>query len=194
MNRWHRIAFICGLLPFLAGTTIFAVWLLTRLDWLILAGYFTIIIGLLLFVGGLVSIFVATRKAKQQATPYKRKNLLILVVLLLNFPVAMGMASYALHLMTIYDVLIINELEKPIDQIVFTDPVGKNYPIYDVPPHSQTHHEFNFDGEGSVNYQIKSTTIEQSGILIGYITSSLGGHVTVKISSDGTISVNESLE
>ena len=194
MNLWHRVALTYGLLPLIVGIAVFSVWLLTRWDWLMFAGLYTIGIGLILFVGGLISLLIASRRARQQGIPYKQKNLLILGVLLINFPVALAMMFYAHHLMTIYDVLIINELGTPLNQIILTDPAGEHYAINDVAAHSQTHHEFHFGGEGSVSYEIKSAPIEQSGVLVGYITSGLGGQVTMRIDYEGKVTASESFD
>jgi hypothetical protein len=117
MNLWHRIALVCGLIPLIIGISVFCSWILTRWDWLMLAGFFTVVIGFLLFLGGLVSLLIASRRARQHGMPYKQKNLFIFGLLLLNFPVALAMVFYVIHLMNISDVFIMNNFGKPLNQI-----------------------------------------------------------------------------
>jgi hypothetical protein len=191
MNKWYRIGLTSALLPLVTGTTIFVAWLFTRQDWLMGAGMYTIAFGLILFVFGLVAVFFIARNAKKQGQACGKQIVLLICLLAVNFPVAMGMTFYALDIKAEYKVVIVNHSSESA-HIVFSDPMGKNHTLPNVAPHSKTQTVFNFEGEGSVNYHVTSKTIDRSGTLFGYITHGTGGSVEVElvIHEDGRIKVN----
>ena len=56
MNRVYRVALICGAAPLLIGVSIFILWLITRWDWLMMAGIFTLYGGVAIFVVGVLAL------------------------------------------------------------------------------------------------------------------------------------------
>jgi hypothetical protein len=58
MNRAYRNALLCGACPLVVGVTIFLLWLVTRWDWLILAGLCTIVGGVVAFLIGAFSLAI----------------------------------------------------------------------------------------------------------------------------------------
>jgi heme/copper-type cytochrome/quinol oxidase subunit 2 len=115
MNKWYRLGLLCALLPLLTGTGIFVAWINTRENWLMGAGIYTITGGLILFVVGMVSIFLMVRIARKQSSPYKKKTALLACLLLINFPIAMGMTHYYLNILSEYKVLIVNNSNESAD-------------------------------------------------------------------------------
>src|SRR5262245_26684301 len=51
---WYTCALILGLTPLIFGTAVFCLWLLTGRRWLVVTGIFTILIGTVLVLGGIV--------------------------------------------------------------------------------------------------------------------------------------------
>src|ERR1035437_8980677 len=56
MSRLLKAAILCGAVPLFVGTLIYAGWRLTRWDWLMDAGCYTIYVGALVFVVGAVCL------------------------------------------------------------------------------------------------------------------------------------------
>jgi hypothetical protein len=189
MNKWYRIGLVSALLPLVMGTGIFVAWVFTRQDWLMSAGIYTIAGGLILFVVGVVAIFFIARLAKKQGLPCKKKLIILTCLLVMNFPVAMGMTFSALDILAEYKVVIVNNSTESV-QIVFSDPMGNNHAVPDVSPHSKTQMIFHFEGEGAVMYQMTSKTLDRSGTLFGYITNGVGGKAVLEIQEDGLIKVH----
>lgn len=189
MVKWYRLGLISALLPLVTGAVILVAWLVTRQNWLMMAGIYTIICGLILFSMGVVAIIVIARLAKKQGLPCKKKIILLTCLLLLNFPVAMGMTHYALNILSEYKVLIVNNSNESAD-IIFFDPAGKNYAVTDVSPHSKTQNIFHFEGEGPVSYHVKSKSFDRAGTLVGYNTPGVGGGAVLTVQENGLIKIS----
>ena len=56
VKQAYRVALFCGAIPLIVGVSIFLLWLVTRWDWLMLAGVFTIYGGIGLFLIGSVAL------------------------------------------------------------------------------------------------------------------------------------------
>jgi hypothetical protein len=92
VNRAYRVALFCWACPLILGGSIFLLWLVTHWDWLTWAGVVAIWFGILLFVSGAVSLFIAHRNGAK-AIPVSRGKLWLSTVLcagllLSNFLVA----------------------------------------------------------------------------------------------------------
>src|ERR1041385_3875070 len=95
LGRWSKAALVCAALPFVAGSLIFLMWMLTRAESLFLAGGLNIVVGVALsFVGFLMVVLQVmsdTRsKRKARADSYS-EALFVCFCLGLNYPVAWGM-------------------------------------------------------------------------------------------------------
>lgn len=188
MDKWYRIGLTSALLPLATGTVIFIAWFFSRQDWLMGAGLYTIAGGLILFLVGVVAVFFTARLAEKKSVSCKKKIIILICLLLLNFPAAMGMTFYVLDILAEYKVSIVNHSNESV-HIVFSDPMEQDHAVPEVPPHSKTKLIFHFEGEGSVNYQVTSKTWDRSGTLVGYHTNGAGGSVELEIQEDGLIEV-----
>src|SRR5215471_9423974 len=59
LNRAHRAAVFCGATPLLLGTAIFIVWVLTRRDWLMIAGAVILYAGLIIVAADGIALAVS---------------------------------------------------------------------------------------------------------------------------------------
>jgi hypothetical protein len=91
-RRHYRNALACGVMPMATGTAIWLLWVRTRWDWLQLAGLLTLIIGLGLFLWGVLHVLVylniALRNPLSGRVGVVLEGLTALAVLIANFPVA----------------------------------------------------------------------------------------------------------
>lgn len=107
---------ICALLPLSMGSMIFLAWLF--LHWPIFEGLglLTIGVGLILFFVGTGSLFSYHRWAKANEVPnHHRNGLIVLGLLLLNFPLAI---AYTWAALTLYHVEVVNESASPVEGLV----------------------------------------------------------------------------
>jgi len=157
-----------------------------------IAGVIIIYTGLALFCLGLGSIgsyAYAARKAHVKG--WIAKSALAITLLTSNLPVALGLVSAALYIMSTDVVLVNNKSDFHIEEIVLHDPVGVSYQFGSVAAWSRRKVTFHFGGEGAVTYSLNVAGKIHSGILLGYITSGLGSAATMTINKDGTVDVQE---
>jgi hypothetical protein len=92
MNRAYRIALFCGACPLVVGVSVFLLWMAFHWDWLMDAGIWTIVGGILLFMVGAISLIVShqgeMKAAKITCGKVWRSTLLCAGLLLSNFLVA----------------------------------------------------------------------------------------------------------
>jgi hypothetical protein len=98
VKHWWNAAVFCGAAPLATGLSIFAVWYAGRADWLMAAGLFNIVAGLVLVAVGLACLIVYCWRAKSSALMgWKARAVLAGLLRLFNFAAAAGLmfaASY----------------------------------------------------------------------------------------------------
>jgi hypothetical protein len=193
--NWLKIARLCALFPLFTGVFIFGLWLLTYWDWLMLAGWFTVLGGLLLFLAGSIALLLYVRQSKKTQTPYARNTWKTGGLLLANFPVALAIMGYVGYLMFGYWITVANHSPQPVE-VTLTDPLfvpgPETLPFGTVAAGASETKRFQFKGEGSVKYIVRfADGHEQSDVLIGYVTGGSGGKATLTVEQDGTITAKE---
>lgn len=192
MNRAYRIALTCGATPLLIGASIFILWLITRWNWLMMAGIFTLYGGVAVVLAGVLALarfcWLAFR------TPsYPRRRLWLSTsvcasLLLLNFPVAGGIAAAAISIETRYTVVVHSTLRQPLESVrVFGG--GSDEYLGSIPPGSTVRQSFWIQNDGKLEFRARSGTTSHAKTIDGYVTNGMGGHTIVTINPDGTISV-----
>ena len=89
MNIWYRLSLLCGLIPLILGVVILLTWINTRASWLETAGVLIIVIGVALFICGLFCLLFYVRSNSTLSNSVRKKKLILpLSILLLNFPAA----------------------------------------------------------------------------------------------------------
>jgi len=126
LPRLLKLAFLCGALPLVTGTLGFLTWLVTRWDWLMLAGLVTIFLGLVWFVMGAICLSIHLHRSDQLASPeHRRQNCLALItvcLLLINFPAAYYYTAWASDISTRYTLIVVNESGQHIESVRVSAP------------------------------------------------------------------------
>ena len=192
MNRVYRVALICGAAPLLIGVSIFILWLITRWDWLMMAGIFTLYGGVAIFVVGVLALARFCWLAfRTPSFPRRRLWLSASVcagLLLLNFPVAGGIAAAAISIETCYTVVVHNDLQQPLESVrVFGG--GSDEYLGSIPPGGTVRESFWIQHDGELEFRALNGTTSYTKMIDGYVTNGMGGHTIVTINPDGTISV-----
>ena len=192
MNRAFRVALICGVLPLLFGVSIFLLWLVTRWDWLEMAGVFTLFGGVALFLVGAIALArFCWRSHRSPERPQKRLWLSTLgcaALLLSNFPIAGGIIATVIAITTLHTVVIHNASQQSLTGVrVFGG--GCEEDFGSIPPGGIVRRSFWIQHDGTLEFCAVSGATTHTKTIDGYVTKRIGGHATVTINADGTISV-----
>lgn len=193
MTRWYRIAVACGVLPLLVGTITFGAWLATDSDVLILVGITVILAGLGLFVAGAIALGRFVVSARKAAVSCVGRASVAAAILLLNFPLALAYMAIADTMVSGIFVTIANDFSGPIRDLVLTDPRGETFAFESIEPGSEHASCPGLSGEGTVKFSMTASGLVRRGILIGYITPSMGVKAELRLTADGQVEVSESL-
>ena len=193
MNRAYRLALVCGAFPLLIGVSIFVLWLITRWDWLMMAGICTLYGGVAIFLVGVLAIarfcWLAFRTPNLPRRRLWLSTLACAGLLLLNFPVAGGITAAAIAIETRYTVVVHNGSQQPLDGVrVFGG--GCDESLGSIPPGGIARQSFWIQHDGELKFRALSGTTIHAKTIDGYVTNGMGGHTTVTINPDGTISVS----
>ena len=178
------VALICGLVPMAVGTGVFVTWLVTRSNSLPIIGLFTIMGGGFLFVVGvatLVKYLVDSRS--RPVRHWLVRGALAATILLANFPLACTYMSLAQR----HTVVVTNKTSTTIDQVVLSDPIGKQWKKGPIAPGASVTFHLHSKGEGSVDFTATSSGRTVKGTAIGFITTNQSGeHATIVLNPDGS--------
>ncbi len=196
VNRAYRVALICGALPLLVGVSIFLLWLITRWDWLMVAGVCTLYGGVAVFLLGVLALarfcWLASRPPDLPRQRLWRSTLAGAGLLLSNFPVAGGITATVIAIETRYTVVVHNDSQQPLDDVrVFGG--GCDESLGSIQPGGTARRSFWIQHDGSLEFRALSGTTVHATTIDGYVTGNMGGHMIVTINNpDGTISVRGS--
>lgn len=193
MNGAYRVALICGTLPLLVGVSIFVLWLVTRWDWLTLAGFYTLFGGVVIFLVGVVALACYCGQAFQAPNLPRRRLWLSTIacagLLLSNFPVAGGIIVAVAAIESRYTVTIHNASQQPLNDVrVFGG--GCDESLGSIPPGDTARRSFWVEHDDELKLHAISGTAVHKETIDGYVTNGMGGHTTVTLNLDGTISVS----
>jgi len=160
------LSYISALLPLLFGTLIFLGWYLTRslIFWLL--GIYTIIIGTILVLLGFVTLLIHSLRNKKSFL----KQRLVIIMLLLNFPLATIYMFIVLIVETRIELEIVNQTQRTLDSIVIQGPVDK-ITLEPIASGQQVKTYFYPEGEGLLEIFISSDDQKTEGIISRYITT-----------------------
>lgn len=120
MKGAYRVALLCGALPLVAGTSIFALWVVTRSELLMAAGALLLFVGLALFAVGVVALGRYCWLALRMSEPPPRfwpATALAAALLLSNFPAAGLILLKVADLESRYTVVVRNESQDPLEGV-----------------------------------------------------------------------------
>jgi hypothetical protein len=191
-----RTATFCGALPLVSGTLIYLCWRVTRWDWLMVAGFITLLAGLMLFFVGAVSLLAgASHDIPRESIPGRRWRLQVSAIgclLFLNFPAAAFYLYSADDVLTRTTVDVINDSPSVIESFVLEGPgvqqeigplAAGQQEIGPLAAGQQIRRHLHFRGKGTLQFVAKSQGIEFRGTIEGYVCSDIGERATVRVTS-----------
>ena len=193
MNRLYRLALICGSLPLFVGVSIFLLWLITRWEWLMTAGVFTLFGGVaVVFIGFIALCRFRGLALRTPELPGRRPWLstrACTALLLSNFVVAGGITATVIAIVTRYTVIVHNTSQQPLSVVrVFGGGCAADFGT--IPPGTIGRSSFWIRHDGELEFRAVSGATNHSHIIDSYVSNDMGGHTTVTIRPDGTISVS----
>lgn len=177
--------------PMVAGTLIFLFWLTFRWDWLMMAGWVTILVGLMCVAAGFINLCAYGWTELRAGTPTLGKLVFRLAVatalLLLNFPLAWLYASIATGIQSRYWVTFVNGTATTIESIEVSDGAFRQQfgPLQ--PGATVRNYIRSKIKEGPVTFvSTDSRGTTMTGTIDGYVTTVQPGDATVSFGSEGT--------
>jgi len=186
MNLSKQIAYACALVPMLLGVSIFLLWLNWRSPIFQSAGLAMIVIGLILLLPGGVAFGNYVRLARQgdgQRSIWRQWSLyLIPCLLLVNLPLAAGLASAAIYLENETRVTITNRTAHRLDDHTLTGG-DVTFELPPLDPGESVTRTFHPAADGSFVYRWRAGDSD-SAESFGYFTPGLGGSWQVEVQAD----------
>ncbi len=194
MNFSYRAALICGALPLLAGVSIFLLWLVSRWEWLMVAGIFTLYGGVAVFCIGTFALarfcWLAFRTPELPRRRLWLSTLGCATLLLSNFAVAGGIIYSAIRIESRYTVVVRNNSQQPLSGVrVFGG--GCEADFGTIPPGGSVRRSFWSQKDDQLEFRAVTGATTHAETIDGYITGGIGGHTTVILNPDATISVSQ---
>lgn len=190
MNIWYKLSLICGLAPLLLGCLIFLCWVAIRADWLMMVGVFNIFAGLVLFVCGLLFLFVYGLNERKKGSSYPiKRSLISFSILLVNFPAAVLAVYTADYVKSTSVATVINNSSFEAKDLVLIER-DQTYLFPPIAPGQEVIKYFHFKYEGSVDFRLSLNKALQKGAMFGYVTAGMGGRATMVIKNDGTVEIH----
>lgn len=191
MKMAYRTASICGALPLLVGVSTYFLWLATDWDWLMMAGMVTL-------GGGCVVVAVGARELVRfcriglHTTGLPRHRIWLpavvcAVLLFSNFVVAGGIVAAAAFLGPLYTVIVHNETAQPLDSVRVVGG-GRDVSFGSVEAGGSARRSFWIRQDGELEFRAWTGSTSDTLTIDGYVTQDMGGHKTVTVRSDGTVS------
>lgn len=193
MNTAFRVSLACAALPLVAGLAIFAIWLATRWDWLMLAGVFTIYGGLVLICVGVLALATGLWLARSRPNHGKQRPWLSAaicgVMLIANFPVAGGLTYSALQIETAYTVVITNSSTDALRDVRVAGG-GCDVSFGTIQPGDKVKRTFWFQCDGRLELVAEGTAGSYQETIEDYVTGGWGGKASVTVNCNGTLVVS----
>lgn len=186
MNRFHGIALGCALLPLVAGTIDFVLWLATEESNFAIAGLVIIAVGLVLLLAGLVLLGFAMWSDLRAKRPTRAPTLLVLAALVLNLPVAHAMYRRGERHYFGHRLRVVNDSSARLTSLELVDSEGRAHPLGAVEPRSEERREFLFDAFGEVTFRARVDGAPRVGVMHVFSARDLGR--TLRLNADGGFS------
>ena len=193
MDRTLRVAVLSGLLPLLIGVSLFLLWIITRWDWLMLAGAIALYGGLASFVIGAIALVRYCWAACRSADPSRRNWVPAAVacaaLLLMNFPTAGGIIAAVIAIETRYSVVVHNASPHALSDVrVYGG--GCEADLGTIPPGGFARRSFWIQRDGELEFRAASSSTTHHLLIDGYVTNGMGGRTEVVVEPNGSISVS----
>jgi hypothetical protein len=193
MNRLYKTVKYCAMIPMLMGATIFVLWLVTRIDELLLLGIFALFVGLGIVAVGLIALagfyWTGIKRADIPRRQVLGSTLAGAAFLLSNFLVAGGIIAVALAILCRYTVEIHNTSPLALNNVRING-AGVDVTLGSIEPGAVAEHTFCIQQDGvlALEATIGATTYKKN--ISGYVNKHHGvRHGLVRVDLDGNVSV-----
>lgn len=172
---------ICWFLPLFFGVFIFLGWVITKYDYLMVAGIYNIYLGIILTIIGLMIGIIKLIINKVNNKKTENKKILVLTILLLsNIPIAFGILYSAIIINTGYTTKIINQTDYLIDNcLIVGGGIEKN--IGRIKPNEEKTKTVWFKKDGTLDFVYQLNENKKVIKIEGYVTRSMGGYRLIEI-------------
>jgi hypothetical protein len=179
----------------IAGVVVFLLWLALRWESLESLGACVILGGLALFPIGIVCWMMsidlsAGEKAVADARFHQFKLALPLVLLLANFPLALGIVMAATNFYTRYYVTIENQSPTPMNGTVITYS-NSHVELGTIHPGQRVTRYFHMPGDGAVTCEFTFAGVPRKCVIAGYVSRNQGGDMYVVVRPNGEFAVTD---
>jgi hypothetical protein len=193
MSSEYRISLWCGALPLASGISIFALWYLTRAEFLVRAGLALLGSGWMLLVVGVISLLLHLRGEHSPDVVSRRRllrqGLFSGGLLLANFPAAAGILIAAVWVATTYTVHVQNQSGNTVSHCRLTGG-GVQIDFGTLPPGKSAIRRLQFSDDGALLLHAHLGDRALEGSVESDVTGGLGGDTTVTIGPGGSIEVH----
>jgi hypothetical protein len=188
-----RAATACGLAPVTAGLLTMCLWLVTGHDAWESLGILTIVAGCILISTGLLCLAIYRwylwRDGLSGLATLSRRELAILLLLLVNFPAAGACVTSALWIMDRYTVLVVNDTDSTVENSTLSG-LSINVDLGTIQPRSSLRYRFEPHGQGSLHFSAVHNGHPTKGTLDAYLSGEdgrFGADAIVTISDNGVV-------
>ena len=193
MNGLYRTVKYCATTPMLIGVSIFVLWLVTRIDELMLLGAFALFIGLGLLAVGLLALagyyWTGSRRTDMPRQQLRISTLKGAGLLFSNFLVAGAIIAAVLAIACRYTVEIHNASQLTLDKVRVYG-AGADATFGSIPPGATVERTFCIEHDGELIFEAASGARVYTQIISGYVTKLIGERQRrVRIDPDGSITV-----
>jgi len=186
----YRSAIVCALLPLIAGTSIFALWVPTRWEWLMAAGFVVLGLGLALFAVGTLALarYCWLALCAPELPPrFWGLAALAAALLVVNFPAAGLIVWKVDELHSRYTVVVRNDSGKPLEDVRVSGG-GCEEILGTIAAGDERRCSFLVRRDGHL--EVRAAGLAPQPIS-GYVTNGLGGHTTATVHPDGSVTAED---
>lgn len=193
MNGLYRTVKYCATIPMLIGVSIFVLWLVTRIDELMLLGAFALYIGLGFLAVGLLALagyyWTGSRRPDIPRQQLRMSTLKGAGLLFSNFLVAGGIIVAVLAIACRYTVEVHNATPLPLDEVRIHG-AGVEDTFGPIPPGATVERTFCIEHDGSLTLVAASGAWVYTQNISGYVTTLIGERQRrVRVDPDGSVTV-----
>jgi hypothetical protein len=192
MSTEYRLSLWCGALPLACGISLFALWYLTRADFLAMAGLALLRGGWMLIIVGLVSLLLHLSWGYHIGIASRpqllRQGLLSGGLLLANIPAAAGVIAAAAFIASTYTLCIQNRSGQTVSSMRVTGG-GVAEDLGTLRPGESDVRRFWFSEDGSLGFDARLGERVLEETVESYVTTGLGGDATILVKPKGSIEV-----
>ncbi|HWB06384.1 MAG TPA: hypothetical protein VG796_25395 [Verrucomicrobiales bacterium] len=192
MNRAYRVALFCGLVPLLAGVSIFLLWCVTRWNWLMTAGGYMLLAGTLCIGIGAIALDRFQRTASKSPHLSTRRMWWMFtgccMLFFSNFVTAGGIIGAVYYIQTGYTLTVHNHTKSPLSATRVTGG-GCDADFGTIPPGASAERTFRTQQDGWLDLQTVEGSTARTHAIDDYVSRNRGADTAVFVEPDDRVTV-----